>query len=141
MDQIKNLSIEELGENIEKVTDEEARKKFEDEKFEGSSFLLLNEKDLNDMKIKKGAAKKILKFLKDYSQVSFEIDKNVEQLLSTENQIEIVLSSNIFVFENWAKTKAEIPSTSNTTLITAIFNEEISIPKTCFYRYILIFFR
>lgn len=46
---------------------------FLDEKIEGSSFLLLNEKDLNDMKIKKGPAKKILKFLEDCSQASLQV--------------------------------------------------------------------
>lgn len=42
-------------------------------KIEGSSLLLLNESDLNDMKIKKGPAKKILRFLQDYPQTSNKV--------------------------------------------------------------------
>lgn len=63
--------------------------------------------------------------------------------MNTERQIEIVgekgeiiLSSDIFDSQNWKKI-AEIPSTSNTTLVTiAISNEEISTPKTCFSVYL-----
>ncbi|XP_067207902.1 uncharacterized protein [Linepithema humile] len=142
MRKITNLSIQELGTKIEEITDEETRKKFEDEKIEGSFFLLLNAQDLNDMKIKKGPAKKILKFLEECSQTSSGVAKRVEQLLDTEEQIEIVgqpgeiiLATNIDS-ENWT-TIAEIPSTSsNIALVTtATSNEEISIPKESFSIY------
>ncbi|XP_039303530.1 uncharacterized protein LOC120357407 [Solenopsis invicta] len=113
-----------------------------DEKIEGSSFLLLNAQDLNDMKIKKGPAKKILKFLEECSQTSSGVAKRVEQLLDTEEKIEIVgqpgeiiLPANIDS-ENWT-TIAEIPSTSSNiaSVTTATSNEEISIPKKSFSRF------
>ncbi|XP_067212749.1 uncharacterized protein [Linepithema humile] len=140
MQQVKDLSVHELGQKIEELTDAETRHIFNDEKIEGSSFLLLNENDLKSMGLKMGPVKKIFKFIQDCSSSQQIQPSQVDGTYEVAENGEIIFSSDLpMELETSIKMNVESPSSSSnaSSSISAISskNKESTISKNNFSRF------
>ncbi|XP_024876850.1 uncharacterized protein LOC112457814, partial [Temnothorax curvispinosus] len=141
MNQVKDLSVQELGQKIEELTDTETRKIFNDEKIEGFSFFLLNENDLRNMGLKMGPVKKILQFLQDCSSQtsgqSFQVADGTYEV--GENGEVIISSGSPSLLGNSVEIEPQSPSISSNAITSMSTNpsnnQESKISKKCFSRF------